>query len=116
MSTTIALYNRPTRTHRGLATYVIECGKGVERCLREENPVPGKPTPANELAFVIRRRGRGLPYGHSWNHYYGIQEQKEHIQRAHEDYGTLITYASHSWPCPCDQCNLDDNGGDDALN
>jgi hypothetical protein len=107
MSTTIALYNRPTRTHRGLATYTIECGKRVERALFQENYVDG-----DELVFVIRRRGRGLPFGRSRSGYYGIRAQKEHIERAHEDYGTLTTYASHSWPCPCDACNLDDDGGD----
>jgi hypothetical protein len=112
MSTTVALYKRPTRTHRGLATYTVECGKRVDRALFDENPRPGKPTPANELIYVIRRRGVGLPRGHSLAGYYGIREQREHIERAHEDYGTLITYASHSWPCPCDNCNLDDDGGD----
>jgi hypothetical protein len=105
MSTTIALYNRPTRTHRGLATYLVECGKRVEKCLREENGVP-----LTELAMVIRRRGADLPFRRFA--YYGISEQKEHIERAHDDYGTLTTYASHSWPCPCTNCNLDDDGGD----
>jgi hypothetical protein len=96
---------RPIRTHRGLATYVIECGKAVERALREENGVsPG------ELAFVIRRRGNDLPYGHTL--YYSIREQQEHMQRAEEDFGTLVLYASHNYPCPCDNCNLDDDGGD----
>lgn len=107
MSTTIALYNRPTRTHRGLGTFKIECGTGVERCLFEENGVS-----AEELAFVIRRRGRGLPHGRSRNDYYGIREQQEHTKRAEENYGTLTLYASHTWPCPCDSCSLDDDGGE----
>jgi hypothetical protein len=106
MSTTIALYNRPTRTHRGLGTYAIECGTAVERALFEENGVP-----PDELAFVIRRRGRGLPHGRSLTGYYGIREQKEHIQRAHEDHGTLLAY-SHEGQCSCDTCNLDDDGGE----
>jgi hypothetical protein len=84
-----------------LATYVIECGKGVERALREENGVS-----AQELAFVIRRRGKGLPYGHT--PYYSIREQQEHMRRAEEDFGTLTVYASHNYPCECDACNLDD--------
>jgi len=112
MSTTIALYERPTRTHRGLTGFAIEAGgeryKAVERCIQEENFVRD----GDELAFVIRRRGRRMPKGHSRSDYYGIREQKEHIERAHDDYGTLITYASHEHPCPCDTCQLDDDGGD----
>jgi hypothetical protein len=73
--------------------------------LREENGVP-----AHELAFAIRRRGAALPFKRFA--YYGISEQKKHIERAHEDYGTSLTYASHEFPCGCDACMLDDDGGD----
>jgi hypothetical protein len=110
MSTTIALYERPTRTHRGTAGIAIEAGGPrdsiVSRWLFEENGVS-----AEELRFVIRRRFQGLPRGRSRSDYYGIREQKEHTQRAHDDYGTLLTYA-HEFPCGCDNCMLDDDGGD----
>jgi hypothetical protein len=110
MSTTTALYNHPTRTHRGTAGLAIEAGGPrdgiVSRWLFEENGVS-----LEELRFVIRRRGQGLPKGHTRSGYYGIQEQKEHIQRAHDDYGTLLAYA-HEFPCGCDTCMLDDDGGD----
>jgi hypothetical protein len=110
MSTTIALCERPTRTHRGAAGLAIEAGGPrdsiVSRWLFEENGVS-----AEELRFVIRRRFQGLPKGRSRFDYYGIREQKEHIQRAHDDYGTLLAYG-HEFPCGCDNCMLDDDGGD----
>jgi hypothetical protein len=108
MSTVAALLARPTRTHRGTAGLAIEAGGPrdsiVSRWLFEENGVP-----PDELRFVIRRRGQQMPRGHSRSNYYGIREQKEHIERAHQDYGTLLTYASHEYPCPCDVCGLDDD-------
>ena len=107
MSTTAALYKRPTRTHRGTAGLAIEAGGPrdaiVSRWLFEENGIPPE-----ELVFVIRRRFQGLPKGRSRSDYYGIREQKEHIERAHRDYGTLVAYVSHGVPCPCDNCTLND--------
>jgi hypothetical protein len=75
----------------------------VERQIFEENFVRD----GDELAFVIRRRGRRMPHGRSRSDYYGIQEQKKHIQWAHEEFGTALAYG-HEHPCPCDNCNLDD--------
>ena len=107
MSTVAALLDHPTRTHRGTAGLAIEAGGPrdsiVSRWLFEENGVSPE-----ELRFVIRRRFHGLPRGYSRSNYYGIREQKEHIQRAHEDYGTLLSYG-HEHPCPCDSCGLDDD-------
>jgi hypothetical protein len=105
MSTTIALFNRPTRTHRGLAAYAVECGDRIERALRDENPWPNKPTPLNELAYVIRRRGVGLPRGHSLHPYYSISDQETHRKAfSGVAYGDGYCLVTGKFALECDHC------------